>query len=150
RDAERRAEDHEQRSAGDRGERLGAEDQPDRFHARPGIYTSRRMARVKLSVENELATELGQDRDAMLRALAERAGVEAYLRGNELTLDGGDDAVERARSVMVERAQLVAEGVSVGPQTVDAVAGVLTEDGRAVDVLHDVVWTHRGKQVSPK
>ena len=40
--------------------------------------------------------------------------------------------------------------MSVGPQTVDAVAGVLTADGRAVDVLHDVVWTHRGKQVSPK
>jgi phosphate starvation-inducible PhoH-like protein len=108
------------------------------------------MGRVKLSVENDLATELGNDRDAMLRALAERSGVEAYLRGNELTLDGDDDAVERARSVMVELAQLVAEGVSVGPQTVDAVAGVLTEDGRAVDVLHDVVWTHRGKQVSPK
>jgi phosphate starvation-inducible PhoH-like protein len=108
------------------------------------------MARVKLSVENELATELGNDRDAMLRALAERAGVEAYLRGNELTLDGDDDAVERARAVMAELAQLVAEGVSVGPQTVDAVAGVLTADGRAVDVLHDVVWTHRGKQVSPK
>jgi phosphate starvation-inducible protein PhoH and related proteins len=108
------------------------------------------MARVKLSVENELATELGHDRDAMLRALAERAGVEAYLRGNELTLDGDDAAVERARSVMDELAQLVAEGVSVGPQTVDAVAGVLTADGRAVDVLHDVVWTHRGKQVSPK
>jgi tetratricopeptide (TPR) repeat protein len=108
------------------------------------------MGRVKLSVENDLATELGNDRDAMLRALAERSGVEAYLRGNELTLDGDDDAVERARSVMVELAQLDAEGVSVGPQTVDAVAGVLTEDGRAVDVLHDVVWTHRGKQVSPK
>ena len=86
----------------------------------------------------------------MLRALAERSGVEAYLRGNELTLDGDEDAVERARSVMVELAQLVAEGVSVGPQTVDAVAGALTADGRAVDVLHDVVWTHRGKQVSPK
>ena len=73
------------------------------------------MGRVKLSVENELATELGHDRDAMLRALAERSGVEAYLRGNELTLDGDDDAVERARSVMDELAQLVAEGVSVGP-----------------------------------
>jgi phosphate starvation-inducible protein PhoH and related proteins len=108
------------------------------------------MARVRLSVENELATELGHDRDAMLRALAERSGVEAYLRGNELTLDGDDDAVESARSVMAELAQLVAEGVSVGPQTVDAVAGVLTADGRAIDVLHDVVWTHRGKQVSPK
>src|SRR4029078_10263022 len=39
---------------------------------------------------------------------------------------------------------------SLGAQAVDAGAGVLTEDGRAVDVLHDVVWTHRGKQVSPK
>src|SRR4029079_5576968 len=107
----------------DRGEGLRPQDQPQRFHAPPGIYTSRRMARVKLSVENELATELGHDRDAMLRALDERAGVEAYLRGNELTLDGEDEAVEKARSVMVELAQLVAEGVSVGPQTVDAVAG---------------------------
>jgi phosphate starvation-inducible PhoH-like protein len=87
----------------------------------------------------------------MLRALIERAGVNAYLRGNELTLDADDDgAVERARSVVEELAQLVAEGVSVGPQTVDAVAGVLTADGRAVDVLHDVVWMHRGNKVTPK
>jgi phosphate starvation-inducible PhoH-like protein len=77
--------------------------------------------------------------------------VNAYLRGNELTLDADDDgAVERARSVVEELAQLVAEGVSVGPQTVDAVAGVLTADGRAVDVLHDVVWMHRGNKVTPK
>ena len=109
------------------------------------------MARVQMSVGNELATELGNDRDAMLKALTERAGVNAYLRGNELTLDGEDgDAVERARSVMEELAQLVAEGVSVGPQTVDAVAGVLTTNGRAVDVLHDVVWMHRGNKVTPK
>jgi phosphate starvation-inducible PhoH-like protein len=104
-----------------------------------------------MSVGNELATELGNDRDAMLKALIERAGVNAYLRGNELTLDADDgDAVERARSVIEELAQLVAEGVSVGPQTVDAVAGVLTDNGRAVDVLHDVVWMHRGNKVTPK
>ena len=103
-----------------------------------------------MSVGNELAAELGNDRDAMLHALNERSGVNAYLRGNELTLDGDDDAVEQARSVVEELAQLVAEGVSVGAQTVDAVAGVLTEDGRAVDVLHDVVWMHRGNKVTPK
>ncbi|HEY3766836.1 MAG TPA: hypothetical protein VGL44_16855, partial [Gaiellales bacterium] len=108
------------------------------------------MARVQMSVGNELATELGNDRDAMLDALNERAGVSAYLRGNELTLDGDDEAVERARSVVEELAQLVAEGVNVGPQTVDAVAGVLTDNGRAVDVLHDVVWMHRGNKVTPK
>ena len=103
-----------------------------------------------MSVGNELAAELGNNRDAMLHALTERSGVNAYLRGNELTLDGADDEVDRARSVVEELAQLVAEGVSVGAQTVDAVAGVLTEDGRAVDVLHDVVWMHRGNKVTPK
>jgi phosphate starvation-inducible PhoH-like protein len=108
------------------------------------------MARVQMSVGNELATELGNDRDAMLHALNERSGVRAYLRGNELTLDGEEEAVDQARSVVEELAQLVAEGVSVGAQTIDAVAGVLTADGRAVDVLHDVVWMHRGNKVTPK
>jgi phosphate starvation-inducible PhoH-like protein len=103
-----------------------------------------------MSVGNELAAELGNDRDAMLHALIERAGVSAYLRGNELTLDGDDGAVDRAKSVVDELAQLVAEGVSVGPQTVDAVAGVLTADGHAADVLRDVVWMHRGQKVTPK
>jgi phosphate starvation-inducible protein PhoH and related proteins len=103
-----------------------------------------------MSVGNELAAELGNDRDAMLNALFERLGTRAYLRGNELTLDGDDGAVERARMVVDELAELVAEGVSVGAQTVDAVAGVLTEDGRAVDVLHDIVWMHRGNKVTPK
>jgi phosphate starvation-inducible PhoH-like protein len=108
------------------------------------------MARVRMSVGNELAAELGGDRDAMLSALRERSGANAFLRGNELTLDGADDAVDRARAMVDELAELVGNGVSVGPQTVDAVAGVLTADGRAVDVLHDVVWRHRGQRVTPK
>jgi len=108
------------------------------------------VARLKLSVGNELAAELGGDRDAMLQALRERSGANAYLRGNELTLDGDDGAVENARLVVDELAGLVREGVSVGPQTVDAVASVLGEDGKALDVLHDVVWRHRGQKVAPK
>jgi phosphate starvation-inducible protein PhoH and related proteins len=108
------------------------------------------VARLKLSVGNELAAELGGARDAMLQALRERSGANAYLRGNELTLDGDDEAVENARLVVDELAGLVREGVSVGPQTVDAVAGVLGEDGKALEVLHDVVWRHRGQKVAPK
>jgi phosphate starvation-inducible PhoH-like protein len=108
------------------------------------------MARVTLSVANELASELGGDRDALLRALEDRSGARLYLRGNQLTLEGEDDAVGNARSVVDELTELVEQGVVVGPQTVDAVIGVLTEDGRAVDVLHDVVWRHRGHKVAPK
>src|SRR5437763_16518379 len=108
------------------------------------------MARVNVAVGNDLATELGGDRDAVLHELAERTGAAVYLRGNELTLEGEDPAVERAKAMVDELSDLVGQGVSIGPQTVDAVAGVLTADGRAVDVLHDVVWRHRGQRLSPK
>jgi phosphate starvation-inducible protein PhoH and related proteins len=108
------------------------------------------MARLKLSVGNDLATELGGDRDAVLHALAERSGASIYLRGSELTLDGEDVSVERARAMVDELAELVDQGVSIGAQTVEAVAGVLGADGRATDVLHDVVWRHRGQKVAPK
>jgi len=86
----------------------------------------------------------------VLHELAERTGASVYLRGNELTLEGEDPAVDRAKAMVEELSQLVVQGISIGPQTVEAVAGVLTADGRAVDVLHDVVWRHRGQRVSPK
>ncbi len=108
------------------------------------------MARLTLSLRNELASELGHDRDAVLRALSERAGVEAYLRGNELTLAGEQRALERARSLVDELGELVEQGVGIGTQTVDAVCGVLDGEGRALDVLHDVVLLHRGKRIAPK
>src|SRR5256714_1478963 len=108
------------------------------------------MARLKVSVGHDLATELGGDRDAVLNELAERTGASVYLRGNELTLEGEDPAVERAKAMVDELSELVTQGISIRPQTVEAVAGVLTADGRAVDVLHDVVWRHRGQRVSPK
>ena len=86
----------------------------------------------------------------MLDALAERAGVQVFLRGNELTLDGEQNALDQARALVDGLAELVDEGISVGPQTVDAVAGVLDANGQAADVLHDVVWRHRGQRVTPK
>ncbi len=86
----------------------------------------------------------------MLDALAERAGVQVFLRGNELTLDGEQDALDQARALVDGLSELVDEGISVGPQTVDAVAGVLDANGQAADVLHDVVWRHRGQRVTPK
>jgi phosphate starvation-inducible protein PhoH and related proteins len=110
----------------------------------------RSVARVKLSVGRDLAAELGGSRDAVLEALAERAGINAYLRGSELTLDGEEPAVEHARAMVGELAELVDQGVSVGPQTIEAIAGVLGADGKATDALHDVVWRHRGQKVTPK
>src|SRR3954464_8754762 len=106
------------------------------------------MARLKVSVGHDLATELGDDRDAVLHELAERTGASVYLRGNELTLEGEDPAVDRAKAMVEELFHLFVQGISIGPQGVEAVTGLLLADGRAVDVLHDVGWRHRGQRVS--
>jgi phosphate starvation-inducible PhoH-like protein len=108
------------------------------------------MATLSFPVTNELAQELGSDRDRLLGAIAERVGCRVYLRGNEVTVEGDDGALGQARIVLEELSQLVEQGLTVGPQTVDAVAGVLSAEGRPVDVLHDVVWRHRGKKIAPK
>ncbi|MDX6494676.1 MAG: phosphate starvation-inducible protein PhoH [Gaiellales bacterium] len=108
------------------------------------------MARLKLSVGHDLATELGGDHDAVLTELAERTGASVYLRGDELTLEGEENSIDRAKAMVAELSELVVQGVSIGPQTLEAVAGVLGADGRATDVLHDVVWRHRGQTVAPK
>jgi phosphate starvation-inducible PhoH-like protein len=65
-------------------------------------------------------------------------------------VEGDDGALAQARIVLEELSQLVEQGLTIGPQTVDAVTGVLSAEGRPVDVLHDVVWRHRGKKIAPK
>src|SRR3954462_5193037 len=108
------------------------------------------MATLSFPVTNELAQELGSDRDRLLGAIAERLDCRVFLRGNEVTVEGEDAALGQARIVLEELSQLVEQGLTVGPQTVDAVTGVLSAEGRPVDVLHDVVWRHRGKKIAPK
>jgi phosphate starvation-inducible protein PhoH and related proteins len=108
------------------------------------------MATLSFPVTNELAQELGSDRDRLLHAIAERLGCRVFLRGNEVTVEGDDAALAQARIVLEELSQLVEQGLTVGPQTVEAVTGVLSAEGRPVDVLHDVVWRHRGKKIAPK
>ena len=108
------------------------------------------MAKLTFPVSNALAQELGSDRDRMLTALAERLGCEVYLRGNEVSVEGPDENLGRARIVIEELGGLVEQGLAIGPQTVDALGGVLDSGASGADVLHDVVWRHRGKKIAPK
>ena len=108
------------------------------------------MATLTFPIDNALAQELGADRDRLLEAVAERAGARVSLRGNEVIAEGSDKSVAQVRLLLEELTGLVEQGLTVGSQTVDAIVGVLDADGRAVDVLHDVVWRHRGKRIAPK
>ncbi len=86
----------------------------------------------------------------MLDTLRERLDCTIRLRGNQLTLEGDDHQVEEAREVIGELVELVEGGHPIGAQTVDAVLGALESDQKVREVLDDVVWRHRGKQIAPK
>jgi phosphate starvation-inducible PhoH-like protein len=88
--------------------------------------------------------------DRVLETLRDRLDCTIRLRGNQLTLEGEDVQVEEARAVIAELVELVEGGHHIGAQTVDAVIGARGSDQNVREVLDDVVWRHRGKQIAPK
>src|SRR4029078_11548391 len=72
------------------------------------------------------------------------------LRGNRLTIAGDDIHVAEARAVVEELVELVERGREFVPASVDAVLRAIAQAENVQDVLGDVVWRHRGKQITPK
>ena len=103
-----------------------------------------------LDVSNDVAAELASIGDGILDALRERLKIEILLRGNRLTIAGDDVRVAQGRAVVDELVELVETGQEIGPATVDAVVKALDQAENVQDVFGDVVWRHRGKQITPK
>jgi phosphate starvation-inducible PhoH-like protein len=103
-----------------------------------------------LDVSNDVAAELATIGDGILDALRDRLECTIVLRGNRLTISGDDIHVAEARAVVDELVELVETGQEIGPATVDAVLNAIDQAENVQDVFSDVVWRHRGKQISPK
>ncbi len=106
--------------------------------------------RSQIELSNQAATELAGSGDAVLRALEGHVECDLWLRGNVLTLDGEPEAVEAAAIVVKELAALIEQGHEIGPGTIAAVTGALDQHRSPAEILEDVVWKHRSKQVAPK
>jgi phosphate starvation-inducible protein PhoH and related proteins len=103
-----------------------------------------------VSVSNDVAAELAGVGDGVLNALRDRLRCTIMLRGNRLTIEGGETEVAEARAVVDELVDLVEGGHEIGPNTVDAVVGALDQAEDIREVFEDVVWRHRGKKIAPK
>ena len=103
-----------------------------------------------VSVPNEVAAELAGVGDGVLDALRARLHCTLRLRGNQLTIEGGDEQVAAARAVVDELVELVEGGQEIGPDTVGAVVAALDQAEDIRHVFDDVVWRHRGKKIAPK
>jgi phosphate starvation-inducible PhoH-like protein len=103
-----------------------------------------------LDVSNDVAAELAAIGDGILDALRDRLEITILLRGNRLTIAGDDVHVAEARAVVDELVELVETGQEIGPATVDAVLKAIDQAENVQDVFGDVVWRHRGNQITPK
>src|SRR5712691_9128120 len=103
-----------------------------------------------LDVSNDVAAELGGIGDGVLDALRDRLACTILLRGNRVTIEGDDPHVAEACAVLDELVELVEAGQEIGPGTVDSVLNALDQAENVQDVFGDVIWRHRGKQITPK
>jgi phosphate starvation-inducible PhoH-like protein len=106
--------------------------------------------RKQLELDNAVASELAGSGDAVLRALESHLDCDLFLRGNVLTLDGEEQAVETAASVVRELSELIEQGHEIAPGTIEAVTRALDAHESPSEILEDVVWRHRATKVAPK
>src|SRR4051812_44860830 len=106
--------------------------------------------RKQLELDNPVASELAGSGDAVLRTLEGHLDCDVFLRGNVLTLDGPEPAVETAEVVVRELAELVEQGHEIAPGTIEAVTRGLGAHESPAKILEDVVWRHRATKVAPK
>ncbi|MDX6471097.1 MAG: phosphate starvation-inducible protein PhoH, partial [Gaiellaceae bacterium] len=103
-----------------------------------------------LDISNEAAAELSGIGDGILTALRDRLGCKVNLRGNRLTLEGDETKVAAARAVVQELVDLVEGGQEVGAGTDDAIVRAIDQSEDLREIFDDVVWSHRGKRITPK
>jgi phosphate starvation-inducible PhoH-like protein len=106
--------------------------------------------RKQLELDNSVATELAGSGDAVLRALQADLDCDVFLRGNILTLDGSQEAIDTAETVVRELAELVQQGHEIAPGTIEAVTRALDAHESPAKILEDVVWRHRAAKIAPK
>ncbi|HEY0632085.1 MAG TPA: PhoH family protein, partial [Thermoleophilaceae bacterium] len=106
--------------------------------------------RTQLELSNDVASELAGPGDVIMKTLEGELDCDVFLRGNVLTLDGGEREVEMASTVVREIADLVRQGHEIAPGTIQAVTGALEHHESPAKILEDVIWRHRGLKVAPK
>jgi phosphate starvation-inducible protein PhoH and related proteins len=106
--------------------------------------------RKQIEISNEVAAELAGSGDSVLRALEGHVECGLYLRGNIVTLDGEPEAVQAAATVVEELVNLIEQGHKIAPGTIAAVTAALDQHASPAEILEDVVWRHRSKQIAPK
>jgi phosphate starvation-inducible PhoH-like protein len=108
------------------------------------------VARRQLELPNEVATELAGPGDVVMKTLEGHLDADVFLRGNVLTIDGGEEEVGAAETVVRELSDLIRQGHEIAPGTIEAITNALDAHESPSRILEDVIWRHRSTKVAPK
>src|SRR2546423_10009031 len=106
--------------------------------------------RAQLELDNLVAAELAGSNDAVLRALESHLDCDLYLRGNVVTLDGEEGAVETGKAVVSELSDLITEGHDIAPGTIEAVTNARDQHESPARILEAVLWRRRNTKDAPE
>jgi len=111
-------------------------------------------SRRQIDLDNRVAAEFVGEHDAHLRALEDLLRCNISLRGNQLTLSGSQQEVERGTALIEQLLELLRAGRPLDRSTLELAAG-LSNGPRdwAKDlesIVGDVILEHRGRRIRPK
>jgi len=90
-------------------------------------------------------------RDEFLKIVEAAFDLQILVRGNEITIGGEGEEVDRAAQIFEDLLLLLERGQNLTPEAIHQTIGILKRDeGRPADVLGDVVISSRGTSIAPK
>ena len=112
------------------------------------------MAKRRLDLENQHVALLVGEHDANLRTLEQLVASDLSLRGNQLTIQGSSEDVERAAGMVEELLALVGAGQPLDRATLELAASLSITDrpgaSQLTSIVSDVLVEHRGRRIKPK
>ena len=107
----------------------------------------------KIYADGVAMVQLLGPQDRLLRMLEkEHRDVQVLVRGNEITLSGGREAVAGAKALVDELMAMTKAGHDLAPSDVSSSARMLRQEGgpRPSEVLGEAILSTRGKVIRPK
>jgi phosphate starvation-inducible PhoH-like protein len=117
--------------------------------------TTKSIRREKLTFDNPEALQaLCGSNNARLKLVERTAGAQVHLRGNEVTIEGDEPAVETAKAALEQLYDLALNGKSLTSDDIVRAVKLLQGDGNGASiqgVFGDVILTPRaGRPIAPK
>lgn len=121
--------------------------------AEVGSQLTNQVKQIKILVPGSHAmVDLLGRHDELLKIIESAFSSDILVRGNEITVTGGEEEVEKLALVFKELIDMITEGQKLNPQNIDETIEIIKgrEPVKPSDVFSDTILNHRNRAIRPK